>query len=66
MFNDDDRVFAREAEKKLASLRCFLIGHAGGRFVNEEELGILRKQHSNLKPLLLAMGKRASLPRPGP
>ena len=61
MFNDDDRVLACQAEKKFAGLRRFLIGHASCRFVNEEELRVLREQHSDLEPLLLPMRQISGL-----
>src|SRR4051812_42968005 len=39
-----------------------LVGHAGGRFIDEQEPGILREEHADLKPLLLAVRERAGFP----
>ena len=56
-----------EREEQFAGLVRFLVGHAGGGFIHEEELGVLGEEHADLEPLLLAVGERAGLPvSPGP
>jgi hypothetical protein len=57
VFDDDDAVFAGEAEEEFAGAGGFLVGHAGGGFVDEEELRVLGEEHADLEPLLLAVGE---------
>ena len=49
-------------EQQFAGLVRLLVGHAGGGFVDEQQLGVLREQHADLQPLLLAVGERAGFP----
>ena len=41
--------------------RGLLVGHAGGRLVDQQQLGLLHQQHADLEPLLLAVGQLARL-----
>src|SRR5712671_1164342 len=50
MFDDDDTVFARQADEQLACFGGFLVGHAGGRLVHEQQPGALGEQHADLQP----------------
>ena len=59
VFNHNDAVLAFEAQQQFAGAVGFLIGHAGRRFVHEQELRILRQEHADLQPLLLAVGEGA-------
>src|SRR5262245_4318193 len=60
VLDHDDGALAIDLFEELRSLPRLGIGHAGNRLIDEEQLGLLRQQHADLEPLLLAMGKRAS------
>src|SRR5262245_603722 len=45
--------------EQLGGLLGLGVGHAGDRLVDQEELGLLRQQHADLQPLLLAVRQRA-------
>ena len=47
---------------RLAGAGGFLVGHARGGLIDQQQLGILREQHADLQPLLLAVGERAGFP----
>jgi hypothetical protein len=49
MLNHDDRVLSGETKKEFTCLGRFLVGHAGGRFIDQKELGILGQQHPDLE-----------------
>ena len=49
---DDQAVDGLEQFRGLMS---FDIGHAGNRFVDQQQFWILRQQHSDLEPLLLTV-----------
>src|ERR1022692_2366303 len=53
MLDDGDAVLAFETHQYFAGLVRFLVGHAGGGFVDEQQLRILREQHADFEPLLL-------------
>ena len=55
MLDDDDAVFAGEAHQQFTRLGRLFIGHAGGRFVDQQKLWILREQHADFEPLLLSV-----------
>ena len=54
--------FPGEAEQEFAGLVRFLVGHAGGGFIDEQELRVLREEHADFEPLLLAVRERAGFP----
>ena len=43
----------------------FLVGHAGHRLVEQQQLGVLHQQHADLQPLLLAVAQGAGRPPHG-
>ena len=57
VFDHDDRMLAGDGLEQLRGVVGLGIGHAGDRFVDQQQLRILRKQHADLEPLLLAMRK---------
>ena len=63
VLDDDDAVLPGKAHEELAGLGGLLVGHAGGGFVHEEKLWVLREQHSDFEPLLLAVRQRPGFPR---
>ena len=54
-------VFARQRGEQLPGALHLLVGHAGDRFVHQQQLGILHQQHADFEPLLLAVGERAGV-----
>ncbi len=48
--------------EQFGGLMRFDIGHAGHRLVDQQQLRILRQQHADLEPLLLAMRQIAGEP----
>ena len=62
MLDHDDGVFPRERKEQFASAVRFLVGHAGGGFINQQQFGVLREQHPDFQPLLLTMGKGSGFP----
>ena len=59
VFDDDDAVFAFEAQQQFAGFVGLLVGHAGGGFIHQEQFGVLREQHADFQPLFLAVAQRA-------
>src|SRR5690606_13302696 len=62
VLDDDEAVFAGEGEEELAGAVSLLVGHAGGGFIDEEDLGVLREEHADLEPLLFAVGEEPGFP----
>ena len=50
------------SRKQVGSLTCLCVGHAGDRLVHQQELWVLRQQHADLEPLLLAVRQAAGDP----
>jgi len=50
-----DRVLAGEREEQLRGAFGFLRGHASDRLVDQQQLGILHQDHTDLEPLLLSV-----------
>src|SRR4029077_626074 len=42
---------------EVPRLSCFLVGHPGCWFINQEKLSVLGEQHANLEPLLLTVSE---------
>ena len=61
VLNDDDAVLAGEAHEQLAGFASLLVGHAGGGFIDEQKLRVLREEHSDLEPLLLTVAEGTGL-----
>ena len=61
MLHHHQRVLALEGQEQLGRARGFVIGHAGHRFVEQQQLGLLHQQHADLQPLLLAVAEHAGL-----
>ena len=55
VLDHDQRVPALEPVEQLGGLAGLLRGHAGGRLVHQDQLGVLREQHPDLEPLGLAV-----------
>ena len=53
------RVLARQRQEQLGGALGFLVGHAGHRLVEQQQLGVLHQQHADLQPLLLAVREQA-------
>ena len=47
------------AEEQLGGALGFLVGHAGHRLVEQQQLRVLHQQHADLQPLLLAVAQQA-------
>ena len=45
--------------EQFSRLMRLHISHAGDRLIDQKQLGILREQHSDFEPLLLAVGQAA-------
>ncbi len=43
--------------EQLRRLDGLGVGHAGDRFVDQQQFGVLRQQHADLEPLLLAVAE---------
>ena len=50
---------AGEREEQLGGALGLLVGHAGDRLVEQQQLGLLHQQHADLEPLLLAVREQA-------
>ena len=59
VLDDDDRLFLVDLLQEFGGLMRLHVGHAGDRLVDEQELRVLRQQHADLEPLLLAVRQRA-------
>ncbi len=59
MLDDDQRVLAFERQEQLGGALGLLVGHAGHRLVEQQQLGVLHQQHADLEPLLLAVAQQA-------
>src|SRR3546814_16820901 len=59
VFDDDDRQAAlmRQVVDQLAGRRRFLLRHAGGRLIEQQQLAPCRQQKPDLQPLSLAVGQ---------
>jgi hypothetical protein len=62
VFDYKNAVPAFQTQEQLTCFVRFLVGHASRRFVHEQELWVLGQQHSDFKPLLLAVTEGAGLP----
>ncbi len=51
-------VLAREREEEFRGALGLLVGHAGDRFVEQQQSRLLHQQHADLQPLLLSMGQQ--------
>ena len=55
VFDDNDGVVHGQALEDFAGFDGFFVCHARGRFVDEEEFGVLQNDHCNFEPLFLAV-----------
>src|SRR5712672_787987 len=55
VFDDHDRFIAIDFLQQLGGLMGLDVGHAGDRLVDQKQFRILREQHADLEPLLLAV-----------
>jgi hypothetical protein len=53
---------AGQTHTAIARLAGLFVAHAGGGFVHQEKLRVLRDQHANFQPLFLPVTQRAGLP----
>ena len=60
VLDHDDGVLTGERDQQLGGPLGFMGRHAGHRLVHEQQLGFLHEQHTDLEPLLLAMGEDLS------
>ena len=52
-------MLAFERQEQLGRALGLLVGHAGHRLVEQQQLGVLHQQHADLEPLLLAVAQAA-------
>src|SRR5229473_1237913 len=55
VFDDHDGFLAIDFREQLGGLMGLDVGHAGDRLVDQQQFRILRQQHADLEPLLLAV-----------
>jgi hypothetical protein len=55
VLDDDDGAGAVDLAQQFGRLLCFRIGHAGHRLIDQQQSRLLRQQHADLEPLLLAV-----------
>ena len=53
------RMLALERQEQLGGALGLLVGHAGHRLVEQQQLRVLHQQHADLQPLLLAVRQQA-------
>ena len=58
VLDDDHGVVLGDLLQQLGGLLRLGVGHAGDRLVDEQQLRVLREQHADLEPLLLAVADR--------
>src|SRR6188768_1730284 len=51
VLDDDDAVLARKTHKQLTSLVRLFVSHASRRFIDQEQLWVLRQEHPDFEPL---------------
>ena len=61
MFDYDDSAGLGRLHQQFGGMFAFGRGHAGGGFVDEQKLRILRQQHADLEPLFLPVAQLARL-----
>ena len=59
VLDHDDGVLAIDLLEQFRRLLRLHVGHAGDRFVDQQQFRILRQQHADFEPLLLAMRQAA-------
>jgi hypothetical protein len=59
MLDDQHGVIVRHALQELRGFLPFSAGHAGNRFIEEQQSRILSHHHADLQPLYLTMGQRS-------
>ena len=57
MLHHHNGLFAGQAGEQFGGALHFLFGHAGDRFVHQQQARLLHQQHTDFQPLLLAMGE---------
>ena len=57
VLDDHDRLVLLISLSSSAGLLRLDVGHAGDRFVDQQQLRVLRQQHADLEPLLLAVAQ---------
>ena len=62
MLDDHDRMSPRNVADQFGGGEGFGVGHAGDRLVDQQQLRVVRQQHADLEPLLLAVRKGAGDP----
>ena len=62
VLDDHDRLFLVDFLEQLGGLMGFDVGHAGDRLVDQQQFRILRQQHADLEPLLLAVRQASRQP----
>src|SRR5262245_26513170 len=60
VLDHEHRPILRDTLEQVARFLGFLVGHPRHWLVDQEELGILDHDHTDLEPLLLAVGESAS------
>ncbi len=64
VLDHDDGLGAVDFLQQFGGLHGFDVGHAGDRLVDQQQLGLLRQQHADFQPLLLAVRQAAGDARP--
>src|SRR6056297_126296 len=62
VLDDDHRARLRRLLEKLGRVLAFRAAHSRCRFIDEQKTRLLRKQHPDLEPLLLAVAELAGFP----
>src|SRR5690606_30339422 len=62
VLDDDDRMLFGQIDQEPARFGGLFVRHTGGRLVDQQQLGILKYEHPDFQPLLLAMGTEGGLP----
>ena len=61
VLDDDHRLLRGDLLEQLGGRLGLGVGHAGGGLVDEQQLRLLREQHADLQPLLLAVAEVGGL-----
>jgi hypothetical protein len=59
VFHHHQRMLAFQRQEQLGRALGLFVGHAGHRFVQQQQLRVLHQQHADLQPLLLAVAQQA-------
>ena len=61
VLDDQDRAVLADAIEQRGGLLALRRTHAGDRFIEHQQLGVLHEQHADFQPLLLTMTEKCSL-----